>query len=186
MRTRKKLRAEFEAAALPHLSDLYGVAMRYTRQPADAHDLVQETVLRAYAAWDRFISRLELPRLAAEILTNSFINGYRRSRSRRAFGQRSEEEQVVALYGEDIPSPEDELLDDALGDEVSGALAELSDEYRVVVVLADLEGLKYKDVAAVLECPVGTVMSRLFRARRQLEEKLAGFAATEYGIARAA
>jgi RNA polymerase sigma-70 factor (ECF subfamily) len=190
MRKKSQARREFEKLALPYLDDLFAVALRYTHNPADAEDLVQETILRAYAAWDRFIPGSNCRAWLLRILTNSFINVYRRGRSHRKFAQRPGDEPVTAFYGEATRDragdPEGVLVHDKLGDEVSRALAELSDDYRVVVVLADLEGLKYKEIATVLGVPVGTVMSRLFRARRQLEEKLAPFAETDYGISRRA
>src|SRR5262249_53162607 len=177
-------------AALPHLADLYAAARRYTRDPADAEDLVQETYLRAYAAWDRFVPGSNCRAWLLRILTNSFINNYRRRRSRNAFAQRGGDEQVGVFYGaeqrDDARDPEGAMVGDTLGDEVTRALDELPEEYRAVVVLADVEGLRYRDIATALDCPIGTVMSRLFRARRQLEGALAGFAATDYGITRRA
>jgi RNA polymerase sigma-70 factor, ECF subfamily len=184
----RKARSEFETVALQYIPELYGVAMRYTRSPSDAQDLVQETFLRAYGAWDRFLAGSNCRAWLLRILTNTFINTYRRGRSYKKFTKRSEDEQVTALYGEPekVRTPEQLLTADAFGDEVTRALDELTDDYRIVVVLADVEGLKYKDIAEVLDCPVGTVMSRLFRARRQLEEKLASFASADYGIIRRA
>jgi len=188
MRTAQRL--EFERIALPHLSDLYVVALRYTRDPADAQDLVQDTYLRAYAAWDRFLPGSNCRAWLLKILTNGFINTYRRGRSRKKFNQRSDDEQVAAFYGEgnrdDARDPEGALVGEQLGDECARALSELPEDYRVVVLLADIEGLKYKDIAQALACPIGTVMSRLFRARRMLEERLAPFAEADYGITRRA
>jgi RNA polymerase sigma-70 factor, ECF subfamily len=182
-------RSQFEEAALPHLRDLYAIAVRTTRDPHAAEDLVQETILRAYAAWSSFVPGSNCRAWLIRILMNSFINHYRRARSQRAFAGRSSEEKQAALYG-DAPrvssrDPEDLLASMGLGDEVSRALAALEPDYRVVVVLADLEGMRYRDIAEALGCPIGTVMSRLFRARRQLETVLAPYAA-ETGICRAA
>jgi RNA polymerase sigma-70 factor (ECF subfamily) len=183
MRTPTARRRAFEDAVLPHLRDLYAIAMRYTRNPDGAQDLVQETVLRAYGAWGSFVAGSNCRAWLIRILTNSYINHYRRARSHRAFARRSEAEQVAALYRD---APRADPADRGFSDEVNRALADLDDDYRVVVVLADIEGLKYRDIATLLGCPVGTVMSRLFRARRQLEAKLAPFAAADYGISRAA
>jgi RNA polymerase sigma-70 factor (ECF subfamily) len=187
---RRQARLEFERSALPYLNDLYGIALRYTRSPADAQDLVQDTFLRAYAAWDRFVPGSNVRAWLLKILTNGFINTYRRGRSRRAFTQRGDDEQVAVFYGEqhrdEARDPEGSMLAAGLGDEVTRALDELPQDYRVVVVLADIEGMKYKEIADALECPIGTVMSRLFRARRQLEERLAPYAREDYGIRRAA
>jgi RNA polymerase sigma-70 factor (ECF subfamily) len=183
-------RREFEALTMPHLDDLYAAAMRLSRNPADAQDLVQDTYLRAYGAWDRFIAGSNVRAWMLRILTNSYINGYRRGRSHRRFAQRPGDEPQVALYGrervERSLDPERALTEPMLGDEVQAALGELSEDYRVVVVLADIEGLKYKEIADCLGCPVGTVMSRLFRARRMLEERLRPYAAEAYAIRRAA
>src|SRR5262249_553062 len=124
------------------------------------------------------------------ILMNSYINHYRRARSHRNFTQRSEGEQHAALYGDEPRAtsrdPEDLLSRQGFSDEVSRALEMLDDDYRVVMILADVEGMKYKDIAHVLGCPIGTVMSRLFRARRQLEGQLHRYAARDYGIIRQA
>ena len=190
MLTRAATRREFEAAALPHLRAVYGAALRLCRNPADAQDLVQETYLRAFAAWSQFAAGSNCRAWLLRILTNGFISGYRRVRSRKNFTQRGDDEQITMLYGDEVRQetldPEESMLSHALGDETSGALAELPDDYRVVVLLADVEGMKYRDIASTLRCPIGTVMSRLFRARRMLEERLAPFAAAEYGLCRAA
>ncbi len=186
----KKARCEFETQAMPHLDALYGAAMRLCRNPADAEDLVQDTFLRAYGAWGSFIEGSNCSAWLLRILTNSYINGYRRGRSHKKFAARPGDEPASAFYGHDrlraTTDPEGTMADGLLGDEVSAALGELSEDYRVVVVLADLEGMKYKEIAEALGCPVGTVMSRLFRARRQLEERLAPYAAQTYAIARRA
>jgi RNA polymerase sigma-70 factor (ECF subfamily) len=183
------MRHAFERAALPHLSDLYAVAMRLSRSPSDAEDLVQETYLRAYASFGSFQPGSNCRAWLIRILTNSFINHYRRRRSHRAFARRGEPEHVQALLDDDAPrakNPEQNLCEGAFSDEVSAALADLTDDYRVVVVLADLEGMKYKDIAVALGCPIGTVMSRLFRARRVLEDRLRSYARADYGIGCAA
>jgi RNA polymerase sigma-70 factor, ECF subfamily len=182
-------RDEFEKTALVYLRDLYAIAVRTTRDPVAAEDLVQETFLRAYSAWSSFVPGSNCRAWLIRILMNSYINHYRRARSHRAFAARSPDEKQAALYG-DAPratsrDPEDLLATMGFGDEVSRALAALEPDYRLVVILADIEGMKYKDIAETLGCPIGTVMSRLFRARRQLEAVLAPYAAG-CGIARAA
>jgi RNA polymerase sigma-70 factor (ECF subfamily) len=179
MRDPQAKRREFEATALPHLDEMYAVAMRYTRHDGDAQDLVQDTILRAYAAWDRFVPGSNCRAWLLRILVNGFINQYRKQRSHRRFADRSEEETTGAFYGEPTRArcndPEGTLVADQLSDEVTSA-----------VLLADVEGLGYRDIAQRVGVPVGTVMSRLFRARRQLESALAPFAATDYGIHKAA
>lgn len=183
-------RQHFETIALVHLRDLYAVALRLSRSPQDAEDLVQEAYLKAYSAWDRFRPDSNCRAWLVRIVTNCFINNYRKKRSHKKFADRPGDEAVDSFYDERtrrrVADPEGVLMQPRLGDEVTHALAELCEPYRVVVVLADVEGLKYKDIAERLGVPAGTVMSRLFRARRQLEGKLAEYAASDYGIARKA
>jgi RNA polymerase sigma-70 factor (ECF subfamily) len=174
---------------MPHQQTLYATALRLTRQPNDAEDLVQDTMLRAYKAWARFEPGSNCRAWLLRILTNSFINNYRRRRRHQRFANECPEDAVVALYGEShdrASNPERELIGHTLSDEVTAAMAKLGDDYRQVVELADLRGVRYRDIAATLGVPIGTVMSRLFRARRQLEQELREFAATDYGIRRAA
>jgi RNA polymerase sigma-70 factor, ECF subfamily len=188
-RPRPSRRSSFDAEVLPYQQELYANALRLTRQPADAADLVQETLMRAYVAWDRFEPGSNCRAWLLRILTNSFINNYRRRRRHRRFATERPEEAVAVFYGDEpkrAADPERELLADALGDEVSAALDTLGDDYRKVVELADLRGIRYRDIAAELDIPIGTVMSRLFRARRQLEARLEDYAAADYGIRRAA
>ncbi len=180
---------DFQETVLPLTSDLYACALRYTRDPADADDLVQETLMRALGAWSRFIPGSNCRAWLLRILTNSFINNYRGRRRYRRFVHETGDEAVVALYGDDVDrvgNPIRHMYDEMLGDEVRAALATLSPEYRQVIELADLQSVRYRDIADRLGLPIGTVMSRLFRARRQLEELLRDFAATDYGIQRAA
>jgi RNA polymerase sigma-70 factor (ECF subfamily) len=180
---------DFATHCLPLRDELYGVAMRMTRSPSDAQDLVQETLLRAFVAWGRFEPGSNCRAWMFRILTNSFINIYRKRRRHNRFATERHGDAVAALYGTDIDCATDaahELLTDALGDEVTAALSTLDADYREVVELADLRGRRYRDIADDLDVPIGTVMSRLFRARRLLEAQLAPFAAADYGIRRAA
>jgi RNA polymerase sigma-70 factor (ECF subfamily) len=179
----------FELACLPHQAELFGVAMRICRDPDTAKDLVQETLLRAMCAWDSFQTGSNLRAWLFRILTNAFINGYRKRRRHQRFATERPGDALAALYGRDQDCTEDlevELFGEELCDEVKIALDRLGPEYRDVVERADLRGEKYKDIADALDVPIGTVMSRLFRARRVLESELAGFAARDYGIKRAA
>ncbi|MBI4508729.1 MAG: sigma-70 family RNA polymerase sigma factor [Deltaproteobacteria bacterium] len=170
--------------------------MRLTRNPHDAQDLVQETYLRAYSAWERFepadchrqAASSESPGSCARpwlvrIMTNSFINQYRRGRSHKRFVQRPGDEPMSAFFGDETRQrardPESWYLHDSMGDELTSALASLPDGYRKIVLLACVEELKYREIADMLGIPVGTVMSRLFRARQKLEEKLASHVVTE-------
>jgi RNA polymerase sigma-70 factor, ECF subfamily len=179
----------FATQCLPHQPELYGVAMRICRDPDTAKDLVQETLLRAMVAWASFEPGSNLRAWLFRILTNSFINGYRKRRRHQRFATERPGDALAALYGRDQDYTDDlevTLYGDQLSDEVQGALARLGADYRDVVERADLKGQKYKDIADDLDVPIGTVMSRLFRARRVLEAELAGFAARDYGIKRAA
>jgi RNA polymerase sigma-70 factor (ECF subfamily) len=180
-------RRAFEAAALPHRRQLLAAALRLTRRRADAEDLVQETFGRAAAAWPSFVPGSNCRAWLHRILVNTFVSGYRRRRRHDRFAGETGDDAARALYGprlERARDPRAEIGARALGDEVVAALAELAAEHRAVVELADLEGLRYREIARRLGVPVGTVMSRLFRARRLLEARLAPYAAQQ-GIARA-
>lgn len=186
-------RSEFEAVALPHLDALYGTAYRLSRNARDAEDLVQETLLRAYRFWDSFEKNSNCKGWLLRILTNTFINEYQRKRRRRevleaATAEQSATDGVLVHEGAQIQrSPEGLMLDRSVSDDVQRALDALPADFRAAVVLCDVEGLSYKEIADVMECPVGTVMSRLFRGRRLLETSLKSFAAEAgYGSARAA
>jgi RNA polymerase sigma-70 factor (ECF subfamily) len=175
----------FESDAMQHLDALYRTALRMTRNRQDAEDLVQETYLRAYRAFEQFTPGTNLRAWLFRILTNAFINGYRKRRRHQRFATERPGDALTALYGRDqdcTDDLEDTLYANELGDEVKTALAKLGDDYRDVVERADLRGQKYKDIADDLEVPIGTVMSRLFRARRVLETELAGYAASDYNI----
>lgn len=180
---------DFEAQCVPHQPELYAVAMRLARDPDTAKDLVQETLLRAMVAWASFQPGSNLRAWLFRILTNAFINGYRKRRRHQRFAVERPGDALIALYGRDQDRTDDldeVMVEGELCDEVKTALDRLGPEYRDVVERADLRGEKYKDIADALHVPIGTVMSRLFRARRVLEVELAGFAARDYGIRRAA
>lgn len=171
--------AVFEAIALEHFDALYNTAMRLTRNPSEAQDLVQETYFKAYRFFHRFEPGTNVKAWLFTILRNTYINAYRKV-SRQ---QRVDFEQVIPLYPAPDPSPEwaergtvEEMLRHVVQDDVKRALDDLPDEYRMVVLLADLEDFSYKEIAGIVGCPVGTVMSRLFRGRRLLRKSLADFA----------
>ena len=179
----------FAVACTPYQPELYGVGLRMTRSHQDALDLVQETLLRAMVAWDRFEPGSNVRAWLLRILTNTFINGYRKRRRHQRFATECPGDARAALYGtpdDTTGDLEDAIVEGELGDEVSGALARLSPDYRDVVERADLRGEKYRDIAEATGVPIGTVMSRLFRARRQLEAELRDYAADDWGIQRAA
>ena len=177
---------EFEVLLQAQLDGLYNVALRYTRDPSQAEDLVHDTAVRALRFRDRFEQGSNFKAWIYTILTNTFIHRYRRHKREREILEGSSREDVERqLRSEDTRhcanAPEQTYLNHLLSDDVVKALGELPADFRAVVVLCDIEGLSYKDIAVSLACPVGTVMSRLYRARRLLERKLSHVAA-ESGI----
>jgi RNA polymerase sigma-70 factor (ECF subfamily) len=181
---------EFEILLEGQLDGLYSVALRYTRDPAQAEDLVHDTAVRALRFRDRFERGSNFKAWIYTILTNTFIHRYRRQKREREILEGATrddvERQLRSETARDMArEPEHAYLENLLSDDVIQALDDLPEDFRTVVVLCDIEGLSYKDIAEVLKCPVGTVMSRLYRARRLLERKLAGLA-MERGILRSA
>lgn len=173
-------REEFEALALAYFDALYNTALRMTRNPSAAQDLVQETYLKAYRFFDRFEPGTNLKAWLFTILRNTYINAYRKTARQQ---QQVDFEHVRLFYADTSASSAwqdrgsvEELLRHVVQDDVKRALDELPDEYRLVVLLADLEDFSYKEIAAIVDCPVGTVMSRLFRGRRLLRKSLEDFA----------
>jgi RNA polymerase sigma-70 factor, ECF subfamily len=182
---RRQRRKEFEQIALAHLDAMYGTAYRLTRNPRDAEDLVQEATLRAYRFWDSFQHDSNCKAWLLRIVTNTFINEYqRRKRSRQILEQATAEQAATdgVLMHADAQgnrSAERELVERGVSDEVQRALDSLPDDFRHAVVLCDMQGLSYKEIADIMECPVGTVMSRLFRGRKLLATALRDFARAE-------
>ncbi len=179
---RKAQRSDFEETALVHFDAMYGAACRLTRNARDAEDLVQEAVLRAYRFWETFEKDSNCRAWLLRILTNTFINEYqRRKRSRQVLDAATAEQEttdgvLIHELSESQRSPESMLVDRSVSDDVQRALDALPDDFRVAVVLCDIEGLSYKEIAEVMGTPVGTVMSRLFRGRRLLQTSLKEFA----------
>lgn len=172
-------RQAFEAIALEHFDALYNTALRLTRNPTEAQDLVQETYFKAFRFFHRFEPGTNAKAWLFTILRNTYINAYRKAVRQ----QQVDFEQVVPLYAAPPASSEwrnrssvDEILRHVVQDDVKRALDELPEDYRMVVLLADLEDFSYKEIAAIVGCPVGTVMSRLFRGRRLLRKSLVEFA----------
>ncbi len=170
-------RKGFEAEALIHLDGLYGLALRFTGgDDAAAQDLVQDTMLKAYRAWDNFQSGTNCRAWLTTILRNTFINDVRRRQKRPApveFDEVAERPIYPQLQATD---PEGRFFERIVDEEVIRAIEELPEDFRVPVVLADLEGLGYQEISELLEIPVGTVKSRLFRARRRLQQRLYSYA----------
>ncbi|MDO9484469.1 MAG: sigma-70 family RNA polymerase sigma factor [Actinomycetota bacterium] len=178
--TKDEKATRFERDVMPFLDSLYGAALRMTRNPADAEDLVQETTLKAFAAFDSFTEGTNLRAWLFRILTNSYINQYRK-KQRQPFQTSADEltdgelNEVGQQLG--MRSAEAEALDHLADAEIVEALAALPDDFRMAVYLADVEGFAYKEIAEIMETPVGTVMSRLSRGRKLLRELLREYAA---------
>lgn len=172
----QRLDERFEREAIPLLSEMYGAALRLTRNPSDAEDLLQETYLRAYRGFASFKEGTNLRAWLYRILTNAFINVYRkRQREPQTVSDSDVEEWYLydKLGAEGAEASAETQVLEALPDEdVQEALAGLPDQFRMAVLLADVEGFSYKEIAEILDVPIGTVMSRLHRGRRALERRL--------------
>ena len=179
-------RKSFEAEVKPHLDTVYAAALRLTRSPSDAEDLVQDSLVRAYRFYDRFEAGTNFKAWLLRIQMNTFVNRYRRrQRERNVF-----EGPMATTVGEGAVSrasmraltdPVGEAQRSLIAQEITSAFDALSEESRAMVLLADVEELSYREIADVVGCPIGTVMSRLHRARKQLQASL-GAQAKQLGI----
>lgn len=180
----ERRREEFESLVNDHMDALYSTALRLTRNSLDAEDLVQDVCLRAFRFFHRFQAGTNFKAWIFKILMNTFINKYRKETREP---QKVDFEKVEYFYSERHPDLGHRYVDGyreeeyqgLFGDEVKEALARLSDDFRMVVILADIEGFSYKEIAQIMACPIGTVMSRLSRARHQLQRYLNEYARKE-------
>jgi len=171
--------ADFQDDALQYSRQLYSAAMRMTRNPSDAEDLVQETYLKAYRAYHTFEAGTNLKAWLYRILTNTYINKYRKD-SRRPSEVDLGDVEDLYLYrrigseasAEASRTTEDRVLDGLVESDIKAAVESLPENFRLPVLLADLEGFSYKDIAEILDIPIGTVMSRLHRGRKAMQKAL--------------
>ena len=175
-------RAKFTEMTMEHMPSLYTAALRMTRNPADAEDLVQDTYLKAYRAFETFQEGTNLKAWLYRILTNTFINSYRAKKRRP---EQTDIDDVENLYlyrrlgglegASSGCSAEEEVLDRFTESDIKDALESLPEQFRLAVLLGDVEGFSYKEIAEILDVPIGTVMSRLHRGRRALQKRLYDF-----------
>lgn len=178
--------AIFEREFLPQIDALYNFAYNLTRNETDANDLVQETYLKAYKFIESYRENTNAKAWLFRILKNTFINDYRKRKNRPT--QVDYEENVLfhqesdTLFSGSLDLQED-MFSAMMGDEVTLAMEALKVDFRIVILLSDIEGFSYEEIAEIINVPIGTVRSRLFRARNMLKEKLQAYAAAKYGIA---
>jgi RNA polymerase sigma-70 factor, ECF subfamily len=169
----------FEKEALPHSDLLYNYALRMTNDPDDAQDLLQETFLKAFRFWDKYEQGTNIRAWLFRILKNSYINRYRRDSKEPETVDYDEVQNFFTSIRHTSADPNDlqqSIFGNLLEDEVAGAIAELPEDFRTVVILSDIEGLTYEEIAEFVDCPVGTVRSRLHRGRKMLRAALYDYA----------
>lgn len=176
-------RATFEEDVQEYLPQLYAAALRMTRNPSDAEDVLQEALLKAYRGYDTFKAGTNLKAWLYRIVTNTFINSYRKKSRRPAETELGELEDLYLFKRMGEPGPggatrsaEAEALDRFVDDDIKAAVEDLPEHFRIPVLLADVEGFSYKEIADIMDVPIGTVMSRLHRGRKALQKALWRFA----------
>ncbi len=183
-------RDEFQSLAVVHMDALYNTALRMTRNALDAEDLVQDVYVRAFRFFDKFKRDTNFKAWIFKILTNTYINQYRK---KQTLPLQVDIEKVQQVFFEDIDDFHNDVIDgfreieyeSLFDDDIRSALEQLPDDFRLVVLLADIEGFSYKEIAQIVGCPLGTVMSRLSRGRRQLQKHLKNYAMKGGFISRA-
>ena len=176
-------REQFEQEALVHLDTLYSVALRLTADPADAEDLVQDALARAYRSWDTYELGTNCRAWLITIVRNTFINKFRKTRRQPTPVQFDSVEDINVFESVKAEDPEGLFFHRIVDEEVERAIQELPEEFRTPVVLSDVEGLGYAEIAEILGVPIGTVKSRLYRGRRRLQKRLYDYA-VEMGYVR--
>jgi RNA polymerase sigma-70 factor (ECF subfamily) len=170
---------EFEREALPHMDLLYNYALRMTGNPDDADDLVQETYLKAFRFWDKYEKGTNIRAWLFRIMKNSYINRYRKETKEPDTVDYEEVQNFYNTIRAESADPNDlqeKIFGGLLEDEVARALESLPEDFRTVVILCDIEGLSYEEIAEFVDCPIGTVRSRLHRGRKMLQAKLHAYA----------
>lgn len=190
-RERQVLHAAFMEEAAPHVDALYATAVRLTKNPGNAEDLVQEAMFKAYRYFDKYERGTNCKAWLFKIMTNTFINRYRKKQRRQEYlvddDYRPLQERAVAPEQNPLHQffgDQDEMFEKLFGDEVKQALEDIPVDFRMVVLLADLQDFAYKEIAEIMECPIGTVMSRLYRGRRMLRSRLEDYAVEQGYIER--
>ena len=181
----RKRHLDFEREAVPHMDALYHFGLRLTSDPDEADDLLQETYLKAYRFFDKFEQGTNCKAWLFRIMKNSFINMYRRSAKEPDKVDYNDVEEFYPTIRDESTDPNDleaRIFSNVLDDEVSASLESLPEEFRTVVILCDIEGFTYEEISEFVNCPIGTVRSRLHRGRKMLREKLTDYA-QEHGYA---
>lgn len=171
--------ASFKQEALPHMKSLYNAALYMTRNPHEAEDLVQETLMRAHRFWHRYQPGTNCKAWLFRIQTNTFINRNRKKQRTYSLIENADSDSELEHPTDDsgyYSTPESEYMRKLFPAHVQAAVEELPEAFRLPVILADLQDFSYKEIAEIMDCPVGTVMSRLFRGRKRLQEKLFDYA----------